>query len=78
MGSFWRFLDECEGDHIFNFNPLLLVLLSCAEGKTGCKLENVLVFFTGADCIPPLGFNREPNVEAIIMSLCDNDGFGGV
>ena len=62
MGSFWRFLDECEGDHIFNFNPLLLVLLSCAEGKTGCKLENVLVFFTGADCIPPLGFNREPNV----------------
>ena len=31
--------------------------------KTGCKLENVLVFFTGADCIPPLGFNHEPNVS---------------
>ena len=69
-------------------------------------------FFTGADRIPPLGFDRDARVcflhgqsakfctastcdlklrlpcchkenyeafkEALIMSLCDNDGFGGV
>ena len=81
------------------------------EGKTGCTLEDVLTFFTGADSIPPLGFDRQPNVcflhdesifctastcsielrlpcchqenyeafkQAMIMSLHDNDGFGGV
>jgi len=72
----------------------------------------MLVFFTGADRVPPLGFSKRPTVsfnhtntskfctastcdlqlrlptchgddyssfkDAMIMSLKDNDGFGGV
>jgi len=82
------------------------------EGANPCCLEDVLVFFTGADRVPPLGFAKECSVtflhgpgeklatastcdlqlrlptchqedfasfkEAFIMSLKDNDGFGGV
>ena len=81
------------------------------EGKTGCQVEDVLIFFTGADHVPPLGFEGtsltfqhsptdkfatastcNPELclptcygedldafeEAMIMSLKDNDGFGGV
>ncbi len=82
------------------------------EGKNDCRTEDVLVFFTGADRVPPLGFEKKPKVtflhesdrkfctsstcdiqlrlptshgedyqsfqEAIVMSLRDNDGFGGL
>lgn len=92
--NFADFLDECE------------------EGTTDCSVEDVLIFFTGAAKIPPLGFEKVPSItfqhcptakfatsstcdpelrlptrhgddvvafrEAMIMSLMDNDGFGGV
>ena len=29
------------------------------EGSINCVVEDVLVFFTGADRIPPLGFNKK-------------------
>ena len=82
------------------------------EGTTDCSVEDVLIFFTGAAKIPPLGFEKVPSItfqhcptakfatsstcdpelrlptrhgddvvafrEAMIMSLMDNDGFGGV
>ena len=87
-------------------------MFSFIEGSTDCKVEDVLVFFSGADRIPALGFPHSPKVsflygqaskfctastceirlrlptshgedyhsfrEAMVMSLLDNDGFGGV
>jgi len=32
------------------------------EGANSCCLEDVLVFFTGADKVPPLGFDKEGSV----------------
>ena len=40
----------------------MYVQLCSVEGKTGCTVENVLVFFSGANCVPPLGFPRQPKV----------------
>ncbi len=82
------------------------------EGKTDCLVADLLVFFTGADRMPPLGFDKQLKVsfihvssskfctastcdlqlrlptchgedyeafrEAMVMSLKDNDGFGGL
>ena len=28
-------------------------------GESTCKLEDVLIFCTGSDCIPPLGFHKK-------------------
>lgn len=81
-------------------------------GCTGCTISDVLVFLSGADQVPPLGFIPSPKVsflhsptskfstastcdiclrlptchgedyqafkEAMVSSLKDNDGFGGV
>ena len=89
----------------------MLSLLS-TEGANICSLEDVLVFFTGANQVSPLGFDKECTItfihdpaaklatsstcdlelrlptcheedytsfkEAFVMSLKDNDGFGGV
>ena len=83
-----------------------------AEGNTDCGVNDVLVFFSGSDHVPPLGFSSNPKVsflysgtskfctsstcdiqlrvptchgedyqafrDAMIMSIKDNDGFGGV
>ena len=37
-------------------------LLFFTEEMTVCKLDDVLIFFTGADRIPPLGFDHEAHV----------------
>ena len=95
---------------IFVHRYLLSHSLSLTEGTTSCSIEDVLVFITGSDRVPPLGFdvkvkvmflhsgrfctsstcdlqlripishgeNYEAFEEAMIMSLKDNDGFGGV
>ena len=96
------------------YNYILSISFFLAEGNTGCEVKDNLVFFTGADRIPPLGFDKMPSVtflhsdvtpskfctastcdpqlrlptchgedyeafkDAMIMSLKDNDGFGGV
>lgn len=81
-----------------------------AAGEVDCTVADVLVFLSGADRVPPLGFEKQPTVtflrdgkfatastcslelrlptqygsqyakfrEAMVMSLMDNDGFGGV
>ena len=54
------------------------VCFSTVEGKTGCKVEDVLVFFTGADHVPPLGFEgasltfqHSPTDKFATASTCD-------
>lgn len=34
-----------------------------SDGKTGCTIGDVLVFFTGTDRVPPLGFEKPPTVS---------------
>ena len=31
-------------------------------GEVSCTLDDVLVFFSGADRVPPLGFEKQPSV----------------
>lgn len=50
------------------------------EGKTTCGVDEVLVFFTGASHVPPLGLSPEPKVSFLYgetsklctSSTCDN------
>ena len=39
-----------------------------AEEKTGCSIEDVLVFCTGTDRVPPLQFNKQPTVTFLHAS----------
>ena len=48
------------------------------DGKFDCKLQDVLIFFTGASCVPPVGFEKQPKVvflsnQAVLStsSTCD-------
>lgn len=34
-----------------------------SDGRTGCTISDVLVFFTGTNQIPPLGFGKTPTVS---------------
>lgn len=41
---------------------VFFALLSLLVGTTGCSVGDVLVFFTGTNQVPPLGFERNPTV----------------
>eukprot|EP00118_Oscarella_pearsei_P019023 m.199308 g.199308 ORF g.199308 m.199308 type:complete len:268 (+) comp39567_c0_seq43:1852-2655(+) len=51
-------------------------LENCETGKTQCKLENVLAFFTGSSQVPPGGFKRgakltfDPNTPLPMAAIC--------
>ncbi|XP_039621180.1 G2/M phase-specific E3 ubiquitin-protein ligase-like [Polypterus senegalus] len=38
-------------------------LLDVEEKETSATMEGILIFATGADCIPPCGFFPEPSIE---------------
>lgn len=38
------------------------IIVYLAEEGAECKLADILVFFTGADAIPPLGFDETPEL----------------
>lgn len=63
---FVDFLDECEGIQcVFTSvgKPIhFMYLIYHADGNSGCDVKDILVFFTGADRIPPLGFSKVPKV----------------
>ena len=46
----------------------MLSLLS-TEGENDCCLEDVLVFFTGADQVPPLGFDKDCQLIFILYEI---------
>lgn len=89
----------------------IFTILIFTEGNTGCSIEDVLIFVTGCDRVPPLGFggrrlqvefldtgilctsstcdlilrlplihgeNYQAFQDAVILSLKNNDGFGGL
>ncbi len=69
---FGDFLDKCEGvcTHLDNKELLSLCTLhSCfseacfSEGETTCSVGDVLVFFSGSNCVPPVGFPHQPKVS---------------
>ena len=44
-----------------------------AEGNIDCGVDDVLVFFSGADRVPPLGFSTKPKVSFLYsqsLKLC--------
>ena len=49
------------------FNKLTAEYFSffITEGWTSCTIEDVLIFFTGTDRIPPSGFDKEPTIHFI-------------
>ena len=56
-----------------NLHPLFFF-----EGKTECTVADVLVFFSGSNCEPPLGFTRQPKMSFLYVdakfctaSTCD-------
>ena len=111
--NFGDFVDECEGtQEIHHCNNLLFFLnFPVYSWYNTMHCIRCLVFFTGANAIPPLGYEMQPTVtflhskcdrfckastcdltlrlptchdenyssfrEEMIMSLLDNDGFGG-
>ena len=51
------------GDNVQEPNTMTIdIFLFLLAEVIGCKLEDVLIFFTGADCVPLLGFDHEPKV----------------
>ena len=40
-----------------------------AEDKTGCSIEDVLVFFSGTNRVPPLNFDKQPTIT-FLHSAC--------
>ena len=44
----------------------MLLLIFYTEGKSGCTLDEVLVFFTGTDRVPPLGFSKPLTVSFLV------------
>jgi len=53
---FSDFLDSCEGIY---FKILYIYIYIVIAGESICKLEDVLIFCTGSDCVPPLGFHKK-------------------
>ena len=47
--------------------PYLLIVN--LDGTTGCTIEEVLIFFTGADAVLPLGFDKQPTVCFMLPSV---------
>ena len=54
------FLDETAGMHDEYYTPQNPFY--SLYGSTGCTIADILVFFTGAERIPPLGFEKTPTV----------------
>lgn len=61
---FTDFLDACEGKlcmlTTYHYEVGIVFFL---DKQVGCSVEDVLVFFSGADCLPPLGFHRSPELH---------------
>ena len=41
----------------------ILCLFDTVEGEVNCQLEDLVIFFSGADRPPPLGFPTQPDLE---------------
>ena len=67
---FGDFLDQCEGElrlplqcHHHSVYCIYVYLTLYIEEEITCKLEDVVIFFSGADRPPPLGFPTQPDLE---------------
>ena len=48
--------------------PTILHTFNNTDGEIDCTLEDVLVFFSGANHIPPLGFDVKPTLGFVNFS----------
>ena len=42
---------------------IMLGMCCIVDGEIPCSLEDVLIFFSGSDQVPPLGFEKEPAIS---------------
>ena len=70
---FGDFLDECEGISYTLYLKSCLSRYFFVDGKTACDVNDVLVFFLGADSVPPLEFEKNHMLHSHIYtaSTCD-------
>ena len=76
---FVDFLDACEGVKEAAIYIHDSILHTCTDGDMKCSLEDVLLFFSGASTVPPLGFPLKPSFRFLygeesrlaIASTCD-------
>ncbi len=63
---FCDFLDQCEGK-IMQLHVLFIYysvnFSYIVEDEIHCQLEDIVVFFSGADRPPPLGFIMKPQLQ---------------
>jgi hypothetical protein len=50
------------------------VLVYLTEGFSSISLDKLLVFITGADCVPPLGFDPLPHIAYLHDATLSTDG----
>ena len=54
---------SCPTSSGLNHSHLLVIFFNVLAGESACNLEDVLVFMTGADRIPILGFELPPKLS---------------
>ncbi len=60
-------MDECKGTLLYSsfFLFKLVNVISNIEGQTGSEVADVLIFMSGSNSVPSLGFPIRPNVTFI-------------
>ena len=65
---FGDFLDNCEGICCKISVQACSIHIIYIAGESMCKLEDVLIFCTGSDCVPPLGFHKR--IDLVFLGKC--------
>lgn len=60
---FTQFLTESQGSYTLNSHAFVSIILYRGQWWRWCNLEDILIFFTGTDTIPPTGLPEEPALE---------------
>ena len=59
---FVQLLNECEGK-LFYIPASIFIVLADTPCEDNLALEEILIFFSGSDYVPPLGFIPDPTLS---------------
>lgn len=60
---FTQFLTESQGSYTLNSHAFVSIILYRCQWWRWCNLEDILIFFTGTDTIPPTGLPEKPALK---------------
>ena len=60
---FTQFLTESQGSYTLNSHAFVSIILYRGQWWRWCNLEDILIFFTGTDTIPPTGLPEKPALK---------------